>query len=407
MGVFRNALRVCLRHPVYLVVYVGILSVMGLFMAGGLNFGQADQEFSATRAPFTVIDRDGSAVSRAVVDFLDAQGEWVEVADQQQALQDAVATGQVDYLLIVPAGFGEDFLTAARGQGAEPQLEAVFSYQSASGMLVDTQVNQYLGLVRAAAALNPSASDVDVVSTANEAADNSAAVEVVQSPQAAVGADRFLFYLTWSSYPLTAAIVVSVGLVMGAFNRVDLRRRILVSAQRNSSVSLQKVAAGLLVTVAVWAVVAGLGLAVFWESARCLSLAGLVLALGAMLLLSLTPLAIAFLLGQLGATETVSNAVGNILGMVFTFFGGAWVSISLLPSAIRVVASFSPVYWYTNIVEGCAQVSSWGQALASSASSLGILLLFAAAVFIAALVAGRLRLQSATAGGNSAAARPR
>ena len=36
MQVFKTALRVVLTHPVYVVVYVGFLSLLGLFVAMGV-----------------------------------------------------------------------------------------------------------------------------------------------------------------------------------------------------------------------------------------------------------------------------------------------------------------------------------------------------------------------------------
>ncbi|WP_282208761.1 ABC transporter permease [Parvibacter caecicola] len=408
MQAFKTALGVCLRHPVYLIVYVGLLSLMGLFMGQSLVAAPDEGEFSAARIPFTVVDRDDSRLSRAIGEFLAARGEWVEVADEQRALQDAVATGQMDYLLIVPEGFEEDFMAAARGSGVAPQLESVFSFQSSSAMLADTQVNQYLRLVGVTAALDLGASAAQAIASANEAAQESASVQVVNPPQLAVGADAFLFYLMWGSYPLTAAIVVSVGLLMGAFSRVDVRRRVLVSPVSALSLGMQKVAAGFVVTVAVWAFIIGLGLAAFRGSAACLPPGALALALIATFLYALTPLAIAFLLGQLGASEMVSNAVGNIVGMVFTFLGGAWVSTSLLPAGVQAVASFTPVYWLTNVLSSCSEAGGATDALwASALPSLGVLALFAVAIFVAALVGGRLRLQSSQAGGNAAAARSR
>lgn len=408
MRVFKYALTVCARHPIYLIIYVGFLSLMGLFMAGGLTFGGESDDFEATRVPFTVVDRDGGAIAAGLAAFLDGQGEAVEVPDEARALQDAVATGRTNYLLIIPEGYGEAFMEAARSGAEAPDLECVFSFESMQGMLVDTQVTQYLGLLRAAAALAPDASQDAVVARADAAAEAKASVEVAQAPEAAVGADRFVFYLMWSTYPLTAAIVVTVGTIMGAFNRTDVRRRVLVSAESGLAVGLGKAAAGAVVTIGVWAAIMAVGLVAFADAAACLPPATLALALLAELLFALTPLSLGFLLGQLGASEMTSNSVGNIVGMVITFFGGVWVSLSLLPEAVRVVAAFSPVYWLTEALDACVTAGTdSAAALASALPCLGILLLFAGALFAAALVAGRLRAQSGQAGGNAAAAAPR
>ena len=42
MQAFKAALRIVLNHPVYLLVYVGFLSCMGVFISASINSGVAD-----------------------------------------------------------------------------------------------------------------------------------------------------------------------------------------------------------------------------------------------------------------------------------------------------------------------------------------------------------------------------
>ena len=345
MQACRYALEVVAKHPIYLLVYVGFLSLMGLFITSGVYPPATSAGYESAEVPFAVIDRDQSDLSRSVAAFLEERGTSVEVADEARACQDAVATGLVDYLLIVPAGFEEGYLAAARDGGDGPRLETVFSFQSMAATLVDTQVNQYLGLVRAAAVLEPDASPEALVAQAEASAQKEPRIEEVSVPGAAVGSEAFVFYLMWSAYPLTVAVVVSVGILMGAFNRTDVRRRVAVSSTSGLGLGLQKAAAGFVVALLVWAVIMGIGLVAFGYSAFTLAPADLACVLAVELVFVLIPLAIAFLLGQLGCGESVSNTVGNITGMVLTFLGGTWISLDLMPEAVRVVATFTPVYW--------------------------------------------------------------
>ena len=390
MQACRYALEVAAKHPIYLLVYVGFLSLMGLFITSGVYPPATSAGYESAEVPFAVIDRDQSDLSRSVAAFLEERGTSVEVADEARACQDAVATGLVDYLLIVPAGFEEGYLAAARDGGDGPRLETVFSFQS----------------VRAAAVLEPDASPEALVAQAEASAQKEPRIEEVSVPGAAVGSEAFVFYLMWSAYPLTVAVVVSVGILMGAFNRTDVRRRVAVSSTSGLGLGLQKAAAGLVVALLVWAVIMGIGLVAFGYSAFTLAPADLACVLAVELVFVLIPLAIAFLLGQLGCGESVSNTVGNITGMVLTFLGGTWISLDLMPEAVRVVATFTPVYW---LGEGlrAAVGDATGSAAEDVALAVGVLLLFAAAIFVTALVAGRMRATSDDAGGNAAAAVPR
>ena len=406
MQAFKAALRVVLNHPVYLLVYVGFLSCMGVFIGSSIDVsGDEGGQYAATKAPFAVIDRDGSPLSESLTAFLATQGEAVEVADDPFALQDAVATGEASYLLIVPQGFGDAFFEAARTGTDQPMLESVYSYGTITSALVDEQVNQYLGLVRAAAALEPDASAAFVLARADRSVSASAEVETVRTPNAAMPADRFAFYLQWGAYTMTASIVVCAGLLMGAFNRTDVCRRNLVSPVSSLRMGMQKAAACLLVTVAVWAVTCGVGLAAFGSSLAGIPTGALALTLVCAFVFSLVPLAVGFLLGQLGASEMAMNAVGNIAGMVMAFLGGAWISLDLMGPEVQALARFVPTSWYTEAVAASVRLTDVSLAtVAPVLGNLGIIALFAAALFAVALAAGRVRMRSAEAGGNAAAA---
>ena len=205
MQACRYALEVVAKHPIYLLVYVGFLSLMGLFITSGVYPPATSAGYESAEVPFAVIDRDQSDLSRSVAAFLEERGTSVEVADEARACQDAVATGLVDYLLIVPAGFEEGYLAAARDGGDGPRPETVFSFQSMAATLVDTQVNQYLGLVRAAAVLEPDASPEALVAQAEASAQKEPRIEEVSVPGAAVGSEPSFSILCGSAYPLTVA----------------------------------------------------------------------------------------------------------------------------------------------------------------------------------------------------------
>ena len=258
--------------------------------------------------------------------------------------------------------------------------------------------------MRAAAALEPDAAVASVLARADEAAAASAEVETVQTPNGAAPADQFAFYLQWGTYTMTAAVVVCVGLLMSAFNRTDLYRRNLISPMSSLRLGMQKAAASLLVTALVWAITCGIGLAAFGSSLAGVPPAAIALTLACAFVFALVPLTIGFLLGQLGASEMMANAVGNISGMVMSFLGGAWISIELMGPEIQMVSRFIPTSWYTDAVSKGVHLTDMTLAsVAPVLGDMGIVLLFAAALFAVALVAGRVRMRSSEAGGNAAA----
>ncbi|MFR3090623.1 MAG: ABC transporter permease [Eggerthella lenta] len=352
-----------------------------------------------------MIDRDGSALSDGLAAYLREQGIEVPIEDSQMALQDAVAKGQSSYILIVPEGFGDAFVEAARTGDELPTLETVYSFYSTEGSLMDQMVNSYLGIAGAYAGLEGSASQGDIVQHAAEAMAESAETDSVEVGGTSSEAQRFVFFLQWGTYTLFASIIVCVGVMMTTLNRTDLRRRNLVSPLPSLSYGLQLAASSLLVMTAVWLWTICLGFTVFHEATSMISGPGLALMVAASFVFATIPLSVGYLLGQLGVGEFASNALGNILGRVISFLGGAWISFDLLDPSVQMLAHFSPAYWYTGALQAAADMgAATPEAVIPILENMGVMLLFTAAIFAVALVAGRLRVQSSEAGGNAAAA---
>ena len=132
---------------------------------------------------------------------------------------------------------------------------------------------------------------------------------------------------------------------------------------------------------------------------------GLALMVAASFVFATIPLSVGYLLGQLGVGEFASNALGNILSMVISFLGGAWISVDLPDPAVQMLAHFSPASWSTGALQAAADMgAATPEAVIPILENMGVMLLFTAAIFAVALVAGRLRVQSSEAGGNAAAA---
>lgn len=406
MQVFKCALRVIRGHAVFPLVYIVGLSLMGLFMASSFDFSTAEGQFEREQADYAVVDRDGSALSAGIAEALDEQGTAVEVADDRRAFQDAVAKGAVDYLLVVPEGYGDAFMEAVHAGDDPPALDAAYSFYAMSGAFMDEVVGSYLGAARTLALADAAASQQEVARAAAEAVAVRAEAELIAVEGSVSEADRFAFYLKWSTYTLFAGITVCVGLLTATMGRADVRRRNLASPLPFAAYNFQLALACLVVTLGAWAWSFGVGALAFHEAVAQISLEGLAWCAASMLAFCLVPLALGYLMGALGASGLVSNAVGNIVGMLVSFLGGAWVPLDLMAPEVLALAHALPGYWYSMACADAAHMAA-GSGLGAAVPVLqciGVLVLFAVALLCVALAAGRARMRTSAAGGNRAAA---
>lgn len=415
MNICKRALTIALRHPLYLIIYICFLSAIGVLLMGEVGGTQdtavstsstsasSASSSSTTTAPagsqvsIALVDRDNSAVSRALRAALATTDELVDVDDEPIVLQDVLAKDQADIVLIIPAGFGEQLIDAARTDQNLPQLNMATGSDMQSAALASQRASRWSSLVAAQAALNPALDTGGVVAAVEQSANVEPSVQVLTATPGNTAASRLAFYLTFSSYTVTSSIVVIAGVVLATLNAPNVRRRQLSSPVSTWRLGLGSIAGCAVLALAVCAWVSAIGI-VTAGAAPLLShaLPQVALALAALVTFALVPLALAYTLAQCGFQEDALNAIANLGGMVMSFLGGAWVPLSLMGPGVQAVARFTPTYWmYNAITEALGARAVTLDVLATVASCLGIIVLFAAAIASAGLVAARLRVREA------------
>ena len=391
---FSCALRILWAHRIYLLIYLVVMSLMGVFVASQSIPPSTDGSMPEAPAAVAVIDRDGSAVSRGLAAYLGREAERVEVADTQRALQDAVAQESVDCLLVVPAGYGDALVEAARTGVEAPALESSLSTSGAAGLLAQIQAQGWLqavyGFVDTLGATPEEA--VELADQTTEAGAEASVAPVSEGTRTLQQRLALRVYLAFSEYPIFAAATVCIAVLMRALNQRDVRERILVAPTHAFAHSLQVFGACMLVSLVCWLWIGGLGLVLFGGELPRTDPGQVGVALLALLAYALFAGGVGFLLGQLGIGEEAANAIANIGGMVLSFLGGAWVGLDMMPPAVLDVARFTPSYWTVTAIDGSiVELDSLGAAL----GAVGIVALFALAVVAAAVAVGRAKLREA------------
>ena len=388
MSTFRSVLRVAWRHPVYLVSYLAIVSLMGV-LVGRLVADQAaavPSSYEPVRASVAVVDEDGSDLSRAFASWAGGRFDLVET-DGAQEVQDALARSLVDCVLVLPQGFGQELLDL-------PGVQATYGTDVQTGVLAAQEASQWASLAGSAAALEPDAGAGAVGELATQAMGERADVATLTSTDAgdartAAGATT---YFNFSAYPIMSSVVVTVGLVLSVFSESEVRRRQGCAPVSPARLDASLLGGCLVLALGAWAWTSVLGLAVFADELSGVPAANLALLLVAQLAISLTPLSLAFALSRLGLREQGLNAAGNIGGMVLTFLGGAWVPLSLMGEEVCTVAHFVPTYWVSDAVTTLLDTGALTASdLARVGTDIGVAALFALAIAALGLALSRAR----------------
>lgn len=389
MHVFRLVGRVILRHRYLVLLYVGMLACFGFMMAGFV--GSPSEGYEQARPTVAVIDRDGSEVSRAIAGVALEGGEEVELPDTAYALQDAAAKDLASYVLVIPEGYGDALVAAARGTGEMPALETVTSYQETSAILMDERVRAYAQQLYALLA-ETDATVANAVAWTADAGGARTEVALIETDSEGLPVSH-LVYMQFSTYALFGGVGILVASGLRGLGRDRAaRERLLAAPLSTASWGVQVMLACVAVGVFVWGVLGALG----WLWCRG-DLAGVdpglvLLAQLPLLALALVGSAFGYLLWELGSNGEAIHAAGNIGSMVMTFLGGTWVQQASMGAAVAAVGRLTPIWWVVDALGRVYAAPTATGALAGEVlGACGLVLLFAIALAVAGAAVGRAR----------------
>lgn len=389
MPVARIAIRLIGEHRVLFVIYVLLLSALGTFAAGTL--GPTTSQYQEATPVAAVIDRDDSPLSRAISGRVAEKSDLVVIEDSTAALQDAAARNYASYVLVIPEGYGADLVAAARAGIDAPELECVVSYTSASGSLIDERVRGFAQELYATAAAWPDASEAELAELVEGAQKTGVAVETANAETAGLPT-TYLVYCQFALYALFGGVASIIGIGLADLRRPAVRQRIGACPVPGGAFDTQIAIAIVVAGVAVWAVNAGVGIALYAEELSQVPVALVALMLTILASLALVGMAFGFLIWQLGVRRELVHAIANITAMIITFLAGTWVPISNMTPAVLAVAQFTPGYWAVSAMQKLVEATSvTGELVGGVLGNVGMVALFALAVTMAGLAVGRAR----------------
>lgn len=92
----------------------------------GSLFGEGGDDAEPAKIPIAIVDRDGSAISKAIVTRMQADKSLATSMPPLDQARAAVQRGDVAVAVIVPAGFGDAAGQAFFSQGSKPQVDLLF-----------------------------------------------------------------------------------------------------------------------------------------------------------------------------------------------------------------------------------------------------------------------------------------
>ena len=341
MTIFRGYLKGAIRQRAVIILYLIIFLGLGTMMTMSMEENSAGN-YQAEVLQIAVIDRDHTAASEGLVQYLSASQELIPLEDDRKVLQEEMYYGNIQYALIIPEGFQEK-LTASvhltEGEAAGGLLEGTGRPGSNQSYYAKQLTESYLsGLTLYLKAGYSAREAVEAMASL----DNTEAVVAMAEGSSAMSKVAGTFQ--YLPYVLTALSCYVIGFVVLEYQKADIRRRLAVSpvsfAGRLFQMLLAFAVIGLCFYIMSFVMVGLMNFGQIFDTPNMLYY-GLNVCV-----MVLVGLSIAFLVVHLAGTGNGVNGLANVIALGMSFICGVFIPDSMLSSSVRNIAKFLPVYWY-------------------------------------------------------------
>lgn len=398
MTVFRGYLKGALRQRTVICLYLVIFLGLGTLMT--MSMDETNQEtYNAKTITIAVIDRDKSSVSEGLKSYLADSQEVVEMKDQKETLKEELYYGNIQYVLVIPAGF-EEKLVAGIGTDSEHAVENsnAENKANAENLLEGTgrpgSVQNHYASELADSYLSGIAMYLQTGDTPAEAVEHMKNLDIPDSltvMQEGTGSmSKVAGTLQYLPYVLTALSCYVVGFVMLDHQRTEIRRRLAVSAVSPARRTFQMLLAMAVIGVAFYAV--SIFMVALMNPGRILKEPNPGFYLVNVAVMVLVGLTIAFFVVQIARTGNGINGLANVIALGMSFICGVFIPDTMLSASVKRVAKFLPVYWYERNNEILGTHSELTHSLiVQLRNGYTRQLIFVAGLLVCALVIGRVR----------------
>lgn len=350
MQVFKVSMNILKRNipsiMIYLVIFLG-LSL--LFAAGASDQEKEYASFETVKNRVAVFKGEDSLLIQGFLDSLEETAVFIEVEDTPDAIADALYFRVVTYIIRIPEGFTESFMS-----NGDVHLEKQTLPGSTANIYTELGVNSFFNTARLFLVADETINQNDLVEKTITALDEKTSI-TMESIQGKQPDSYAKFYFNYMSYSLVSILILGTSVVMLAWKDKDLFSRTAVSPFPPRVVQMQKYLALVVFSLITWA---GLFFTYFlisgkpWEAVLNLYMLN-------SLVFTFTALALSFLVGTLLKGRNAISAVSNILALGPSFISGVFVPQELLGASVLNAAKITPTYWFVTSNNLIASLSTF------------------------------------------------
>ncbi len=385
MIVFRTFFKLLQKNKwsivINLVIFLGIASI-------AVRSGSPEEQinFKDIKLKLAVIDRDHSATSEELKDYIAELHQLTELEDDTAVFQDELYFNNVHEILIIPAGFEEGLLA-----GKEIPLETLEAPDAGVTALSSIQFDQVMRFLKTYLALGYEPSKA--MTKTKEIMQVNASVNIQLDSNSLEQAPNYNYYFQYLPYPMVAILISCISLILIIFNEKDLKNRTVCAAfslkKRNFELSF----ANILVAFVIWIILMIFPFIIYGTDMIHSGVYGYYLLNSFTFLI--VSFSISYLVGIFSNSEEAVSVFSTSVSLGLCFLGGVFVPLSVMSKQVLYFSKFIPSYWYvmTNEIIG-KNTKLVGSDLKDVIYGILIQICFAIAIFGVSLVITKRKTQA-------------
>ena len=333
MTVFKKYLKIANTYTLMILAYTAIFLGLANF-AGTYNSTSTDYESMDVKV--AIINRDGNTeLIKGFKEYIKDHGELVNLKDDDEALRDALFYRTVDYIMIIPDNYSNDFI-----EGKNVSIETMELPDSYSSIYSKNLLNKYLNTANIY--LKAGVSDTDLTKLIKKDLNKNIDVDMLDK-QNDVDFSMPMTYYNFSNYMLITITMVIITMVMVSFNEEKIKRRNLISPVSYKSMNRQLMLGNYTVGLAIWLLYVGFSFILYSDAMMTPN--GALLVINSLVLMIFIQ-AFSFMIAKFTSNREILSGVGNVFGLGSSFICGAFVPQNMLSPFVLGMAKFLPSYWF-------------------------------------------------------------
>ena len=380
MRVFKTFLKILNKNKGIVIFYTALL-----LLFGGLNMNanKSVTEFTASKPSILIVNKDEEiGITKDFIKYIKENSTTPEIADNEEARNDALFYDDADYIIYIPENYHNDFMA---GNAPELEIKRTGNYSSEYAEMI---IKRYISVANTYQ--KNIESEDELIEKVNETLSKKAKAEITSKLDTA-SLSRASFYFNFASYSILACLIYIICLILSVFNSTKIRKRTVISSMNYKKHNRELLLSNCVYAIIVWALYVAAGF-VLLGSDIMLSKHGAVFVANSFVF-TISATALAFVLGSIVSNKNAVSGIVNVVALGSSFLCGVFVPMEYLPNVVKTIAHALPTYYYVKTNDAVAELEIFNfETLKPLMVDMGIMIGFAVVfVIIANIVAAKKR----------------